>query len=140
MQIQKTWFATLPVFVLAVACSDARTTTGPTAQAVQYELIGTATVATECQVQIDALMTLTQAAPITSKNAERDRAGLVKILSDASALLTSSKNADAVKKLTDYVVKVEQLEAAGRLDSASADQLVAGADNAIACINAIGAQ
>ena len=139
MQIQRTWFATVPVLVLAVACSDTRTTMGPTAQAVQYEVIGTATVASECQAQIDALIALTQAAPITSKNPERDITGLVKILSDAKSVLSIGKNADAVKKLTDYVVKVEQLEAAGRLDGAYADQLVGGANNAIACINAIGA-
>ena len=139
MRIHQAWLSTVPVFLLAAACTDARTATGPASQAAGFEIVGTATVAIDCQAQIDALIALTKSAPITSKDPEKDRAGLVKILSDAGALLGLGKNADAVKKLTDYIVKVEQLKAAGKLDAASADQLIAGANDAILCINMIGA-
>ena len=139
MRIHKAWLSTVPVLLLSAACGESRTPMGLGPQASRFEVVGTATVASECQAKIGALADLTEAAPITSKNPERDRAGLVKILSDANALLSVGKNADAVKKLTDFILKVEQLKAAGRLDAASADRLIADANDAIACINAIGA-
>ena len=47
-----------------------------------------------------AVIASTQTVLITSKNADRDRAGLLKILSDANTLLGAGKNGDAVQKLT----------------------------------------
>jgi hypothetical protein len=139
MRIKKSWLSTVPILFLSAACGDARTPTGLTPQAARFEVVGTATVASDCQVQIDALVEQTKSAPITTRNPERDLSGLVKILSDAKALLDVGKNSDAAVKLANYITKVEQLAAGGKLDAASADQLIAGANDSIACINMIGA-
>ena len=142
MKIHTAWLTTVPAFLLVAACSDAPTATSLAPQAAQLEVTGTTTLLSECQAQIETLIddiVVHEAAPITSKNSARDRAGLVKILSDANELLSIGKNADAVKKLTDYIVRVEQLKAAGTLDAAHADPLIARANDAIVCINGIGA-
>ena len=142
MRIHRAWLSAVPVFLLAAACSDARTATGPVPQPARLEVVGTSTVPSDCQAKIDALIIRTQdktLTPITGKNAEKDRAGLVGKLDEASSALSVGKNADAVQKLGDLVAKVEQLKAAGKLDAASAELLIAGANDAITCINAIGA-
>ena len=138
MQIHKAWFTAVPAFVLVAACSDAPTA-AVAPQAAQFEVLGTTTQVSECQAQIDALAPLTLAAPITSKDPERDRTGLLKKLSEATEQLAIGKNSDAAKKLTDYTVKVEQLVTGGKLDAAYASDLIAGANAAIACINGISA-
>ena len=137
MRIQKAWLSTIPVLLLSAACGEARTPTGP--QAVRLEVLGSLTDPTRCQSEFVALDASTQVVTITSKDVDKDRGGLLKIIADASDLADSGKDVDAVKKLTDFIVKVEQLEAAGRLDAASADQLVHDANAAIACINSTGA-
>lgn len=40
-------------------------------------------------------------------------------------------------KLDDFKAKVQQLEAAGRVSQGHAESLIAGADDAIACINSL---
>ena len=137
MRIDRALFTTVPLFLLVAACSDAGTPTGLAPRAARLEVVGATTVLSSCQTQIDALIALTVGAPIISKNA-RDRDGLVKILSDENALLGVGKNADAATKLTNYIVKVEQLEGAGRIDAAAGDLLITGANEAIGCINAVG--
>jgi hypothetical protein len=72
---------------------------------------------------------------ITGKNAEKDLSGLLGKLDAASAALSTGKNADAVRKLTDFKAKVQQLAAAGHISSGDASSLAAQADQAIACIN-----
>jgi len=96
------------------ACADGPTAS-PTPPAARHADLVLQSTAQDCQAEIDAARLLTETAPITGKNA------------------------DVIQKLGDFVAKVEQLEAAGKLDAASADQLSAGANDAIACIQALGA-
>jgi hypothetical protein len=138
MRIHTAWFTTAPLFLLTVACSDAGTATGVAPRPVRLEAAAI-TAPSDCQARIDELAAATTVVTITGKNADRERAGLLKILSDANALLGVGKNADAATKLSNYIVKVQQLEDAGRIAAADADALIAGANEAIACIGAIGA-
>jgi hypothetical protein len=105
-------------------------------------VLGTAAVAqtqSDCQAQIASLRTASSTVAISGKNADKDRAGLVNTLGAASAELTKGKNADAVKKLTDFKVKVQQLVEAGRISAGDATSLNSQADSAIACINGLSA-
>ena len=91
----------------------------------------------DCETQIASLRTASGAVAISGKNADQDRASLTKTLNAASTELAKGKNADAVKKLGDFKVKVGQLAEAGRISNADAAPLTAGADAAIACINGL---
>ena len=91
----------------------------------------------DCQAQITSLKSASSTVGITGKNADRDRASLVKTLEAASMELAKGKNADAVTKLGDFKVKVQQLADAGRISSTDAASLLAQADSAIACINGL---
>ena len=139
MRIQKALLSTIPILLMSAACGEDRTPTGLGPHAARFDVVSTTTVSSDCQGLITALIAQTQTSPVTTKNRDRDINGLVKILSDANALLGAGKNADAAVKLANYVTKVEQLAAAGNLDTASADGLIAEANAAITCINAIGA-
>lgn len=91
-----------------------------------------------CQTEIDDLRKATESAPITGKNSEKvgkEREGLLKLVNDAEALALDGKTSDAVKKLNDFMVKVDQLEAAGRISADSADMLLAKTDAVIDCID-----
>ena len=90
----------------------------------------------DCQMQIVNLRSASQTVAISGKNADKDRAGLVGKLDSAAAELSNGKNADAVRKLSDFRFKVEQLVAAGRISSADAGSLTEQADSAISCISA----
>lgn len=92
----------------------------------------------DCQTQIADLKTATQAAAITGKNADKDRAGLVGKLDNASADLAAGKNADAIQKLNDFIGKVTQLRDGGKIGTGDADTLVAAANDAILCIQELG--
>jgi len=89
----------------------------------------------DCEAQIANLRSEVSGLAISGKNAEKDRAGLTGKLNDASTELGKGKNADAVKKLGDFKVKVGQLAEAGRISSGDAASLTAKADSAIACLN-----
>ena len=93
----------------------------------------------ECQAKIDQLSAQTQTVAISGQNADMDRAGLVAKLDEASAKLDIGKSADAVLKLEDFKAKVQQLDAAGKVSAEDAQALIAGADDAIACINSLSA-
>ena len=93
----------------------------------------------ECQAQISALQTASQGVTIAGRQADKDRAGLVGKLQSASIELDKVKLCDAIKKLNDYKVKVQDLISAGRVDPADGQELLAGADAAIACITGLGA-
>jgi hypothetical protein len=97
-----------------------------------------ATTISECQAQISALQTPTQGLTITSRQAEKDRAGLVGKLQSASLELDKAKFCDAIKKLNDYKVKVEALISSGSIEAVEGQELLAGADAAIECITALG--
>jgi hypothetical protein len=75
--------------------------------------------------------------PMSGKNFEKvenERAGLVKLVKDAEGLASIGKTSDAVKKLSDFTVKVDQLEAAGRISADDADQLRSDVQATIACL------
>lgn len=88
----------------------------------------------DCQAMIADLITTTQPVGITGRNADKDRAGLVGKLDNASADLAAGKNADAIQKLNDFVNKVGQLLDAGKIGADDAANLVAGANAVILCI------
>jgi hypothetical protein len=88
----------------------------------------------DCQAQVAELQSLTNAAPFTGKNATNDQAGLLEKLVDARVKLDEGKPADAVVKLTQFRDKAAALAAAGKLNPEQAGALVAGADQAIACV------
>lgn len=98
-----------------------------------------------CQQLIANLKTETQGVTITGRNADKDRAGLVGKLTNASFALDQGKFCDAIQKLNDFKVKINQLIAAGNINQNPTDangatlttgtQLLADADAAINCIN-----
>jgi hypothetical protein len=107
--------------------------------AVALPSVASAETVADCQTKISTLRAQTASVPITGQNAEMDRAALLGKLDEASAKLQLGKNADAVAKLENFKAKVEQLEAAGHVSPEDAQPLIAGADDAIACINSLSA-
>lgn len=95
---------------------------------------GPAAAATACQGQFDLLRTGTQAVVITGGKVDKERAGLLKLVEDAEALAAQGKTSDAITKLRDFEVKVNQLEAAGRISAESAAQLRGDAEGTIGCL------
>jgi hypothetical protein len=75
-----------------------------------------------------------EALPITGGKVDKERAGLVKLVDDAETLALNGKTSDAVKKLSDFTVKVDQLEAASRISADSANLLRSDAQETIACL------
>ena len=99
----------------------------------------------QCEASIAELRAATEGVVLTGKNAEKDRAGLLNKLDNASASLSRGKLCDAIRKLTDFRNKVNQLIAAGKINSdptvgTTGQDLVDGANEAIACIEAQVAQ
>jgi hypothetical protein len=111
-------------FVLIVAALSVLTVAVPTQ----------AQSTTPCLDQFAVLREATRAVSITGGKAEKERAGLVKLIDDAQALAAIGKTADAVTKLRNFTVKVDQLEAAGRLSTESAALLRTDAAATIACL------
>ncbi|HKU78064.1 MAG TPA: hypothetical protein VJR02_29380 [Pyrinomonadaceae bacterium] len=104
-----------------------------------------ASTVSECQALIAALRTDTESVVIVGKNAEKNRAGLVSKLDGASVSLDRVKLCDALRKLTDYRNKVNQLIVSGSINADPAvgvtgQDLVNGADEAIACVQSLVAQ
>ena len=104
-----------------------------------------ASTVSECQALIAALRTDTESVVIVGKNAEKNRAGLVSKLDGASVSLDRVKLCDALRKLTDYRNKVNQLIVSGSINAEPAvgvtgQDLVNGADEAIACVQSLVAQ
>ena len=71
---------------------------------------------------------------ITGGKADKERAGLQKLVDDAKGLASIGKTSDAVKKLSDFTVKVDQLEAAGRISADDANLLRRDAQATIGCL------
>lgn len=99
----------------------------------------------QCEASIDELRAATETVVITGKNAAKDRDGLLNKLDGASTSLARGKLCDAIRKLTDFRNKVNQLIAAGKINSdptvgTTGQDLVDGANEAIACIEAQVAQ
>ena len=71
---------------------------------------------------------------ITGGKVDKERAGLLKLVDDAKGLASIGKTSDAVKKLSDFTVKVDQLEAAGRISADDANLLRRDAQATIGCL------
>jgi hypothetical protein len=91
----------------------------------------------ECQAHINTLVVQTQDAEFLGNNAGKDEAGLLDKLDLASAKLAEGKFADAEQKLVDFRDKVALLSAQGKLDVDNAQLIIAGADDAIACVQSL---
>ena len=94
----------------------------------------TAAATTACEGQFDLLRTGTEAVVITGGKVDKERAGLLKLVDDADTLAAQGKTSNAITKLLDFEVKVNQLEAAGRISLESAAQLRGDAEATIACL------
>ena len=95
----------------------------------------------ECQAEIAALRLETEnATTFLGKNAAKDEAGLLLKLDNANAKLVEGKYADAGQKLTDFRSSVIALDAGGKVDPVDASELIAGANEAIVCVEGLGAQ
>jgi len=99
-----------------------------------------ATTITEVQAMITTLKTKTTSVLITGKSAEKDRAGLVAKLDEASLKVDQAKFCDAIAKLNDFKARVNQLIAAGKINQDPAagttgTELLNDADAIIAALN-----
>ncbi len=90
-----------------------------------------------CQDQFVQLRADTQSVPITSGKVDKERAGLVKLIEDAQGLASIGKSSDTVAKLGNFTVKVDQLEATGRISAESAELLRSDAQAAITCLEGL---
>ena len=89
-----------------------------------------------CQVKVNDLKLATQNATFIGQNAEKNQAGLLTKLDNASAKLAEGKNADAIQKLTNFRDTVAALNTQGKINPDDANTLISGANDAIACIAA----
>ena len=95
------------------------------------------TTTADCQAQIAALRTATLNATFVGQNALKEQTGLVGKLDSAAAKLDQGKFADALQALTQFRDKVVALDAQGKIDPADSQVLIAGANDAIACVQSL---
>ena len=93
-----------------------------------------ATSVEECQQKITDLRTATLNATFIGRNADKDQAGLVAKLDGALVKLSEGKYDDTLANLNQFRTKVQQLDAQGKINSEDAAILLAGSDDAIACV------
>lgn len=91
----------------------------------------------ECQADIAALKVETQNATFIGQNAAKDQAGLIGKLDSASAKVSQGKFADALANLQSFRAKVVALDQQGKIAHEDALTLIAGADEAIACVQGL---
>jgi hypothetical protein len=98
-----------------------------------------AATADDCQAKINALVTQTESAQFFGGQADANRANLLIKLNEASEKLAEGKLDDAIQKLTDFRTNVELLASATKpkIDPEDAATLIAGANDAIACIQSL---
>ena len=104
-----------------------------------------ATTVTEVQAMIASLRTKTETVLITGKQADKDRATLLGKLAEASLKVDQAKFCDAIAKLNDFKVKVNQLIAAGKINQdpslgTTGQELLNDADATIAALNELQVQ
>lgn len=105
-----------------------------------------ATTVTEVQAMIASLKAKTTTVTITGKNADlKDRPGMIDKLNNASLAVDQAKFCDAIQKINDFKVKVNQLIVAGKINQdpalgATGQELVTDADATIARINDLAIQ
>lgn len=96
-----------------------------------------AATVTECQAQIESLRAQTQQATFVGKNADKDQAGLLAKLDNASTKLAAGNNTDAIQKLTDFRDRITLLVEQSKINNDDGVALITGADQAIACIQSL---
>lgn len=99
-----------------------------------------ATTITELQAMIATLNTKTTNVIISGKQAEKDRAGLLEKVTEASLKVDQAKFCDAVVKINDFKNRVNALIASGKINQDPAlgttgTELLADADAIIAGLN-----
>jgi hypothetical protein len=104
-----------------------------------------ATTVTEVQAMLTSLTAKTTSVIITGKAAEKDQAGLLDKLNEASLKVDQAKFCDAIAKLNDFKVKVNALIAAGKINQDPAagttgQELLTDADAIIAALNELQVQ
>jgi hypothetical protein len=125
--------AALAALVLvAIAAGPTAAAAGPQA-APAVAAVATATP-TACGDQLTVLRSDVLVVPITSGKVERERAGLIKLVDDATALVAAGKTTDAVVKLENLQTKVDQLAAGERISAESEALLTADLGAATGCI------
>jgi hypothetical protein len=120
----------------AIVCAFAMFVAAPLAHA---------TTITEVQAMIASLKTKTETVAITGKSADKDLAGLVAKLNEASLKVDQGKFCDAIAKLNDYKARVNALIVAGRINQDPAlgttgQELLNDADATIAALNELQVQ
>ena len=104
-----------------------------------------ATTISEVQAMITSLKEKTTSVVITGRSADKDRTGLLGKLNEASLKVDQAKFCDAIAKLNDFKVRVNQLIAAGKINQDPAagttgQELLNDADATIAAINELQVQ
>jgi hypothetical protein len=104
-----------------------------------------ATTITEVQAMIASLKAKSSTVTITGKQADKDRAGLLDKLNEASLKVDQAKFCDAIVKLNDFKARVSQLIAAGKINQDPAlgttgQELLTDADAIIAGLNELQVQ
>ena len=99
-----------------------------------------ATTVTEVQAMLTSLKAKTESVVITGKAADKDRAGLLEKLNEASLKVDQAKFCDAVAKLNDFKVRVNAMITAGKINQDPAlgttgTELLTDADAIIAGLN-----
>lgn len=93
-----------------------------------------AETASVCSAEFAVLRADTETVVITTRNVDRDRAGLLKLVGDAQDLASIGKTGDAITKLRNFQVKVDQLQSAGRISVDDAARLRSEAEATISCL------
>jgi hypothetical protein len=91
----------------------------------------------ECQADIAVLGTHTQSATLVGQNAAKDQAGLVGKLDSANAKLSQGKFQDALANLQSFRARVVARDQQSKILDSDASTLVAGADEAVACVQGL---
>ena len=107
-----------------------------------------ATTVDECQAAISALKDQATNIVITGKDAEKiekDRAGLLGKLDQASLKLDQAKFCDVLQKVGDFQSKVDQLVKAGEINAdplagTTAEDLLSAAADVMTCVRALSEQ
>ena len=104
-----------------------------------------ATTITEVQAMLTSLRTKTETVAISGKQADKDRLTLLGKINEASLKVDQAKFCDAIVKLNDFKVRVNQLIAAGKINQDPAagttgQELLNDADAIIAALNELQVQ
>ena len=91
----------------------------------------------ECQAEIAELKVQTQNTTFIGQSAAKDQAGLIGKRDSASAKLGQGKFQDALANLQSFRAKVVALDQQGKIADEDASTLIAGADEAIACVQGL---